>query len=119
MFANVPGGSMLNNIGGNITSLGDKVNPTGALGNLGSKLPGNLNPTNIAGTFTGAAGNSQVHVTLSLLSHVLDILFCSVYYWLVPAVTLRWIRPHGALHLHFSHCCLLLIVIHLDYYTFI
>lgn len=64
MFSNVPGGNLLNNIGGNISNLGDKVNPTGALGNIGSKLPGNLNslnPTNIAGNFTGtAAGSSEV-----------------------------------------------------------
>ncbi|XP_067934541.1 ras-related protein Rab-3-like isoform X1 [Watersipora subatra] len=58
MFSNVPGGNLLNNIGGNISNLGDKVNPSGALGNIGSKFPGNLNnlnPTNIAGNFTGTS----------------------------------------------------------------
>lgn len=63
MFSNVPGGSLLNNIGGNITNLGDKVNPTGAFGQLGSKLPGNLNnlnPANLAGTFTGGAQGGEV-----------------------------------------------------------
>lgn len=63
MFSNVPGGSLLNNIGGNISNLGDKVNPSGALGNLGSKLPGNLNnlnPANLAGNFTGGSQGAEV-----------------------------------------------------------
>ena len=63
MFSNVPGGNLLNNIGGNISNLGDKVNPSGALGNIGSKLPGNLNslnPTNIAGNFSGTTGTGEV-----------------------------------------------------------
>lgn len=50
---------MLNNIGGNISNLGEKVPGAGTLGNLGSKLPGNLNslnPTNLAGNFTGGSG---------------------------------------------------------------
>jgi len=69
MFSNIPGGSMLNNIGGNISNLGDKVPGAGTLGNLGSKLPGNLNslnPTNLAGNFTGAAGATAVNEVFSL-----------------------------------------------------
>lgn len=52
MFSNVPGGNLLNNIG-------DKVNPSGALGNLGSKLPGNLNSLNPANLAGNLAGNVQ------------------------------------------------------------
>jgi len=54
MFSNIPGGNMLNNIGGNISSLGEKAG--GGLGGLSSKIPGNLNPTNLAGNFTGTTG---------------------------------------------------------------
>lgn len=54
---------MLNNIGGNISNIGDKVNPSGALGNIGSKLPGNLNtlnPANLAGNLSGGAHPGEV-----------------------------------------------------------
>lgn len=69
MFSNVPGGNLLNNIGGNISNIGDKVNSTGAFSNLGSKIPGNLNPSNLAGTFTGntsAAATAEVPLVVGV-----------------------------------------------------
>lgn len=75
---------MLNNIGGNISSLGEKAggglgNVAGGLGNLGSKMPGGLNPTNFANQFTGgaAAAPGGAEVDCSVVKHdsILFLLF--------------------------------------------